>query len=101
VSDYETAPAEEKGWEAHRRYIDVQYIASGTEKMGYAEISALRVVSEYDEDKDIIWLDGDGDFVTAHAGTFVVFFRQDAHKPGVTVENPCSVRKVVVKVLEP
>lgn len=111
VQDYETARREEKRWEAHRTYIDVQFIARGTELMGYAPLfdpstspecsalsSALQSVVEYDDDKDIERFEGDGSFITAREGTFVVLFPQDAHMPGVAAGSPESVRKVVVKV---
>src|ERR1035437_10061848 len=74
---YATAPREEKGWEAHRDYVDVQFIASGVELMGYADIEALRVIEDYDGSKDVTWLAGEGSFVTARAGTFVVLFPHD------------------------
>lgn len=98
VQDYQTAPREEKRWEAHRDYIDVQYVASGAELMGYAGIEALRVVEDYDDSKDATFLAGDGSFVTARAGTFVLLFPHDAHMPGIAIDGPKAVRKVVMKV---
>jgi len=98
VQDYQTAPREEKRWEAHRKYIDVQYVASGAELMGYAGMEAARVVEDYDESKDVMFLAGDGSFVMARTGTFVILFPHDAHMPGVAVDGPEAVRKVVVKI---
>lgn len=97
VQDYATAPREEKRWEAHRDYIDVQFIASGVELMGYADIDSLRVIEDYDASKDAAFLEGNGSFLTARAGTFVILFPHDAHMPGVAVDGPSPVRKVVVK----
>lgn len=98
VQDYETVPKEEKRWEAHRKYIDVQFIASGTELMGFSNIVSLETVEEYNDEKDITWLEGEGDFATAEAGNFVILFPHDAHMPGCAVGKPELVRKVVVKV---
>ena len=39
VSDYDTRPSESVPWEAHRRYIDVQYVHRGTERIGHAPIA--------------------------------------------------------------
>lgn len=98
VQQVETKPKEEKQFEAHRKYIDVQFIVSGVEQMGYAHLSTLKTSQAYDADKDCEMLRGTGDFVTATPGTFIVFFPEDAHMPCVAMGKPAPVRKVVVKV---
>ena len=98
VQDYLTKPPDTGVWEAHRRYIDVQYVVSGAERLGYAPLDRLMVTQPYDEAKDVLLLAGEGDRVTAAAGTFVVFFPHDAHMPGLALGEPAPVRKVVVKV---
>ena len=98
VQQYETKPRGKDVWEAHRRYIDVQYVAAGVETMGYASIGNLAVTQAYLANDDYELFAGNGDFVTAHAGTFFVFFPEDAHMPCLAVEAPAPVRKVVVKV---
>lgn len=98
VQDYTTAPREEKRWEAHRGYIDVQFVASGAEVIGYANIKALRVIEDYDAVKDVAWFEGDGSFVATGVGTFVILYPEDAHMPGVAVGTPEPVRKVIVKI---
>jgi len=111
VQDYDTMPREEKKWEAHRKYIDVQFIARGVELMGYAPVgdpstssgcsglaSALRSVEEYDDPKDVEFFEGDGSFVVAREAVFIILFPHDAHMPGVAEISPGPVRKVVVKV---
>ena len=98
VQDYLTKPPDTGVWEAHRRYIDVQYVVLGTERLGYAPLDRLTVTQPYDAAKDLVLLAGEGDRVTATAGTFVVFFPHDAHMPGLALGEPSPVRKVVVKV---
>jgi biofilm protein TabA len=98
VQDYSTAPREQKRWEAHRDYIDVQFIASGREFIGYADIETLQLLEDYDAAKDVSWHEGDGSFVTARAGAFMILYPHDAHMPGVAIDGPEAVRKVVVKV---
>ena len=93
-----TRAKESAQFEAHRKYIDVQYIVEGTEQMGYAPIATLKTSVPYDETKDAEMLKGDGDFVTFRPGMFVVFFPEDAHMPCLTCTAPVQVRKVVVKV---
>lgn len=97
VQQYETKPRENGFWEAHRRYIDVQYIIKGVELIGYASLEHLKA-GEYDDAKDFLPVQGDGDFFVVRAGTFVIFAPQDAHMPGLTVSTPQTIEKIVLKV---
>lgn len=98
VQRYETKPLETGKWEAHRKYIDIQYVASGMEKMGYANLETLTVTQAYDEANDYLLLRGEGDFLTVRAGTFVLFAPADAHMPSMAINRPQPVVKAVVKV---
>lgn len=97
VQQYDTKPKAQGFWEAHRKYIDVQYVARGTEHMGFTHLSQLHP-QPYDEEKDFLKLEGEGEFLTMRAGTFVILGPDDAHMPGMAVSAPQPVRKVVVKV---
>jgi YhcH/YjgK/YiaL family protein len=97
IQHYETKPKEQGVWEAHRKYIDVQYVAEGEELMGYANLSHLQA-GEYNEEKDFLMLKGEGSYVLMKPGTFVILGPQDAHIPQVAVSAPQPVKKVVVKV---
>lgn len=97
VQKYETKLTEYGFWEAHRRYIDVQYIIKGVELIGYANLEDLEA-GKYDDAKDLLTLQGDGDFFVVRAGTFVIFAPQDAHMPGLTVSTQQIIEKIVLKV---
>lgn len=98
VAGYDTKPASKGVWEAHRRYIDVQYVLDGIERIGYAPLDRLRVTKPYDGEADALFAEGEGSFVTVAAGMFAVLYPHDAHMPGTSVADPAPVRKVVVKV---
>jgi len=99
VQTYESILKEQGKWECHRNYIDIQYIAEGTEQIGYNNIVNMNVKSEYNPEKDIEILTGDGDYISLTEGFYAIFFPQDAHQPKVAPENkPGQVRKVVIKV---
>jgi len=98
ISDYDTKPPEEGFFEAHRKYIDVQHVIEGIERIGYANVADLRVTQAYDEENDFLKLEGDGDPLTFPAGAFVILFPDDAHMPGLALNDPHPVRKAVVKV---
>ena len=97
VQDYPTKAETEGRWEAHRRYIDLQFVAAGIERIGVAPVGTLSA-GDYDETKDITWMTGSGDFVTMPAGRFMILWPSDAHMPGLTASVLCRVRKVVVKI---
>ena len=99
VSEYNTKSLAEAKWESHNKYADIQYIVIGEEKMGFAPLGSMEVTEGYNPEKDITFLKGKGDYVTVKPGTFVIFFPQDAHQPGVAVNGSTPVKKVVVKVM--
>lgn len=98
VQTYETKPAAEKRWEAHRKFVDLQFVITGTEWMGYAPLETLTPVEPYDAEKDIAWYQGEGSFVRLPAGSFCILTPNDAHMPGVCVDSPQTVRKIVIKI---
>ena len=98
VQRYETKPRSTGEWEAHRKFIDVQYVIEGIELMGYAPIGGLTVTRPYAEDKDFELLAGAGDFLTARPGMFFIFHPGDAHMPCIAPAKPAPVRKIVIKV---
>lgn len=97
VQEYDTRPRDRADWEAHRKYVDVQYVARGREAFGCTDLSALQA-GPYDEKADLLRLAGDGPFFTASAGMFFILFPHDAHMPARTETEPQRVRKIVVKV---
>ncbi len=99
VSRYLTKPIENGKWESHKKYIDVQFVAEGKERIGHSNLNGMSVIEKYKEDKDIQFLNGTGDFITAEKNTFVILFPQDVHMPGILADNQqYEVIKVVVKV---
>lgn len=98
VQKYDSKPISEGLWEAHRNFIDVQYVADGAEQMGYAYIDTLKVTKEYDPAGDYSLLEGRGCMMECQSGTFAVFGPEDAHMPCIAIDAPRPIVKVVVKV---
>ena len=98
--EYETKEKTLSKNEAHRKFIDVQYVISGQEKMFASEISGLKESEIYDEEKDVVFYEQKcGCELTVLENNFTVFFPEDAHMPGLNVKDSSSfVKKVVVKV---
>lgn len=97
VQEYDTKLKEEGKWEAHRRYIDLQYVVKGVEGIGYANINHIQQ-GIYDDSKDFLPLQGEGDLVTVHSGSFVLLFPEDAHMPGMAIGASACVKKIVLKI---
>jgi YhcH/YjgK/YiaL family protein len=99
MQEYFTRPEKDCFWEAHRKYIDIQYICAGVEEIGYAPLDSLKVIEPYDAAKDFAKLAGDGSILRIPAGMFAIFFPHDAHKPCMAPDGVgAPVRKIVVKV---
>jgi YhcH/YjgK/YiaL family protein len=100
ISEYLTKNEEDAKFEAHRKYIDIQYVISGTEQMSVAPLSSLKeVITPYDETKDVGFMTvSNASHFTATPERFFIFFPSDIHRPSVKVGENSQVRKVVVKV---
>ncbi len=99
VSEYKTKNLEQGLWEAHKKYIDIQYIISGKEKMGYCCIDDMKIAVKYNDENDIIFMNGQGDFLTVNEGSFALFTPKDAHMPSIRVNDSKCVKKLLVKIL--
>ena len=83
--------------EAHRKYIDVQYVLVGTDEMGWRATSTCsQPQGEYNgEDDYLMYSDPAVAWVATPPGTFAIFCPGDAHIPMI---SPDQLHKVVVKV---
>ena len=100
VSEYLSKDPSTVSYEAHQKYIDIQYVASGEELIGIAPLVKMTgIVSPYDPAKDIEFLNISGGIdYKADPGRFFIFFPEDAHRPGLRDGDKATVRKVVVKL---
>ena len=99
VNRYETIDVKLEKPEAHRKYIDVQYVFEGEELLGYAVKDNQPVFKKYSEDEDFELFDTEMDLIKFNKGMFAILFPDDLHAPGVHTDQPKNVTKIVVKVL--
>lgn len=101
VQEYRTHPKESCQFEAHRKFVDFQYVVSGDELISIGvDHSTNKIHSEYFEEDDCMLytnLNENKDF-PATQGDFFVFFPEDNHLPGCINNSPSNVRKVVIKI---
>ena len=101
VQDIETCQKEERRPEAHREYIDIQYVVRGRERIGFVPLDNTLTPTVSKPENDIYFFADDFDpenFVDMESGDFCIFFPYDVHRPGCISGVQGKVRKVVVKI---
>ena len=103
VSEYETKRQNENGYEAHRANIDIQYLISGSEKIACLPVEKLEETKHYSDETDAAFYSSDSEILPQEMiigdDYFAIFFPQDGHMPQLCIDDPTTVKKVVVKVL--
>jgi len=100
VQQYKTRPVAGVQLEAHRRYIDIQYIVRGSEAISWAPLDGLTVTMPYDVTKDVGLFTASANMIPVpiRVGQCAILFPEDAHAPCCTWGEVTEVLKVVVKV---
>lgn len=101
VSRYRTRTREMAVWESHRKYIDVQFVVRGVERLGYVPLSrSPGIQTEYNGERDVMFHAPGTDTLLFSEGDFAILYPEDVHAPGLASDlvTPSDVLKVVVKV---
>jgi len=101
ITEGNTKAFEDSKWEAHIKYIDIQYAIRGMEKIGVAPFTKAIITSPFDAVKDIGFFnipEAISEYYVAEPGTFFIFFPKDAHRPGIRIEGIDSDKKLVIKI---
>ncbi|MBJ9267937.1 YhcH/YjgK/YiaL family protein [Citrobacter freundii] len=101
IIDLTTRDPAENRPEVHRRYLDIQFLAWGEEKIGIAIDTGNNEISEaLLEQRDIIFYHASEheSFIEMTPGSYAIFFPQDVHRPGCHKTVATPIRKIVVKV---
>lgn len=98
VQSYDTDPTKTVS-EAHKKYIDIQFMVEGEEIIGVADISSEKGLTEAKEENDVWFYNCKTEPLTLSAGKYMVLYPNDLHCPGVATNGKAlTCRKVVVKV---
>lgn len=100
VSEYETNAINENGFESHRKHIDIQYLLNGNEINYCLPIEKLKTKKPYKEDIDAAFYTAliPSQELSLGDGYFVIYYPQDGHMPGLSLNRIMKVKKVVMKV---
>lgn len=89
--------------EVHRRYVDVQALLHGRERIAYyADLGNNAVQEERLAKSDIIFYHNNPNAVESYIemteGSYAMFFPHDVHIPGIISGSSQVIRKIVLKV---
>ena len=102
VNTYTTEPWGERRPEKHAAYIDVQFVAAGSEDLWYAPLEDCYTLTEDRLEKDDVAFYGnveENNCVRLNAGDFAILFPWELHRPNCNPgEEASEVQKIVVKV---
>ena len=101
IQKYMSKTLEQAPYEAHKRHIDIHYIVEGKEAFGVATLDGMKMIGEYDEDKDLYFLeDPEKEAVSVLVpGGYAIVGPEYAHRPGLMAEESVFVKKVLIKVI--
>ncbi|QJW49011.1 YhcH/YjgK/YiaL family protein [bacterium BFN5] len=101
VSNYKPQPQEHCKAETHVKYIDIQFIVSGEELMGYSAWStAHEILEDCSAERDAIFyktVDNESNVLLSE-GTYAILFPWDVHRPCGLGAYGGEVKKVVLKI---
>lgn len=91
---------EEGLYEVHDKYIDIQVMIGGQEKVYCHWRSDLEAETEFDNEKDVQFLKDGKDNIEFifKKGEFMILYPWDVHKPSMTINSPEAITKMVFKV---
>ncbi len=98
IQEGKTAPVEEGMFEAHRRYIDVQVLLKGCERVLWNDLDCLAPEGAYSDEKDKLALTGDAALsFDVPAGMAWAAFPEDGH---MACRNPGRQERFLKAVIK-
>ncbi|MFV0365826.1 MAG: YhcH/YjgK/YiaL family protein [Mangrovibacterium sp.] len=99
IQEYNSKEPENARWEAHRKFIDLQFVISGNEQMGVMPLAEAQNAGEYNAEKDVIFYgENDGAIYPADNQVYFLFFTSDLHRPCIKDGESSPVKKLVMKI---
>ncbi len=87
-------------WEHHNRYIDIQWVLSGREKIDVLPVSQVKDWDPFNTERDATFSSDPvkGTTLELYQDMFALFFPWDAHRCLMEAGEGKTVRKVVIKI---
>ena len=87
-----------KDFEAHGEFIDIHYLAKGSELFGYAYLGDLEPTTEFDPARDVIFAKGHVNEIKLSDGEFIITFPEDAHLPNMRKLTEGESTRAIAKI---
>lgn len=102
VQSYDSKNIADCKLETHRKFIDIQTLLVGSERMFYSTVNSLENCDEYNSANDVAFYKYEADKAveyTLNPGIFTIFFPNEGHMPGIALHSGSApVKKVVIKI---
>ena len=90
VQSYDTDPQKTIA-EAHKKYIDIQFMVKGEELIGVAPIGYDEKETEAKPENDVWFYECKTEQITLIENSFMVLYPNDLHCPGVATNNKSMI----------
>ncbi|OON86813.1 YhcH/YjgK/YiaL family protein [Oribacterium sp. C9] len=98
IVEYSTTNAEDRFWEAHKKYLDLHLMLDGNEQIDLGFVHSMST-EEYVEKDDFLPMKGEkNSSVILTNGDFLVCYPNDAHRTAVAVDQPEKIKKAIFKI---
>ena len=98
--EYTTHRIEGHIWEAHKKYLDLQFLITGEELVSVSPLSSIIVSREYSEEADVLLgtAKGNTKLISLNKDEFIILFPNEAHMPAISDSTISNNKKIVVKI---
>lgn len=100
VQKYDSKEPAQMRHEAHKKYVDIQYVVEGKECIEITPVTVMEVDEPYSEERDVVFFKDAAQAakVVLTDGGYAILYPEDSHKPGMRVGESVPVKKIVGKV---
>ena len=98
-----TKPAQDRRFELHKRYIDIQLILEGVERQDYSTPFPAETPEEdriASDDVAFYPTPENAQSVLMKEGQYTIYFPGELHAPNLCADEPSYVRKAIFKIRE-
>lgn len=96
---YESKNGDIPNFEAHKKFIDIQYVHKNSEYILVDNIDDAVCTQEYNEKKDLVFYKlNQWSSLKLSAGDIAILYPEDLHAPCIMIDKPVVIEKVVFKI---
>ncbi|MDB1125944.1 YhcH/YjgK/YiaL family protein [Vibrio algarum] len=95
----DTEKTDQRKAEIHKKYIDIQILLEGEERIGYSNDLDDNFASLSKLKDDVLFIEDvkNENFVDLRPGDFALFYPNQIHRPMCAISTPTRIKKAVIK----